>query len=273
MSEKKTIFMHFFGKESGKVEISEFQCIVNDHYVYINDKVLLKSPQSNSLAPGIGDLIYKPSNDSFEMYLFERNPMRYIKAFIEMQKSIVADFERNYLDAKHILEQIEKCVEEQVFSTISQAKDFKRLLEAGIPDRELIALEYSVWAYENTNSVKVVDDMLHTEDERIFLDACRWWDGCMETEDFIESVFHFYDIRPVEVINQLEGKELTCSHCNNTFTFSDDAGCGIHKHKPMCAECFEKATAICQRCFTRVDAEELDGESCLCKKCQEKAGA
>ena len=82
-------------------------------------------------------------------------------------------------------------------------------------------------------------------------------------------MFHFYNIRPIEAINQIEGKELTCSHCKTDFVFSDDAGCGIHKHKPMCATCFEKETAICQRCFTRVDVEELNGESCLCKNCQE----
>lgn len=269
MSEKKTIFMHFFGKESGRVEISEISCYVNEWYVYINDTILLKSPQSNFLTPGVGDLTYKADKGLFVMYLFERNPMRYIKTFIEKQKSIVADAERKYLNEKQTLEQIEKCINEQVYPTISQSKDFKRLLEAGIPDRELIEIEYSVFMYDYSNLVTVENDVLCTTDERIFLDACRWWEGCMETEDFIESVFHFYNIRPIEAINQIEGKELTCSHCKTDFVFSDDAGCGIHKHKPMCATCFEKETAICQRCFTRVDVEELNGESCLCKNCQE----
>lgn len=266
-----TIYMHFFGKESGRVEIRELRCFVNDYYVFVNDTILLKSPQSNFLTPGVGDLVYKADRGLYVMYLFERNPMKYIKAFIEKQKSIVAEAERKYLDAKQTLEQVEKCVYKQIYPTISQSAEFYLLIAAGIPDRVLTELEYSVWAYENTHKVKVVGDELQTTDERIFLDAGRWWDGCMETEDFIESVFHCFDIRPIEIIEELEGKTVICSHCDNSFVFSDDEGCCILKNKPLCSKCCEQETAICQGCFTRQKIADMNNES-ICKECQKKEG-
>ena len=75
------------------------------------------------------------------------------------------------------------------------AKDFKQLIDVGVPAEVLQKLEHTLYLYERyekTRSVKTIEQ-LTLEDKDIYLNAISWWNGFTPTNKFLEDLFDDFE--------------------------------------------------------------------------------